>query len=134
MKHALILEKDSDSARKIVRVLGWLGYTSAPAKTPDQAMNAVSAIKFDLIITCAAKSAHERRALTGELKRLAPEAVVILVRDTGEHVSHCPGISAVIERPPSYDVLRSIVEFGIDGCGLQMVHMPIAVERRRSVK
>ena len=133
MKNALILEKDLESTKKISRILNWLGYTSAPVKTPDQAVNAASAIRFDVIITCVAKSAHERRALTGELKRVAPEAAVILIRDSGEHVNHCPGISAVIERPASYDVLRSIVEFGIDGSGLQFVYLPTVRERRRKV-
>lgn len=127
----LFLRKILIRQKKISRTLNWLGYTSAPVHLRNQAVNAASAIKFDLIITCDAKSPNDRRALTGELKRLAPDAVVILVKDNDEHVQHCPGISAVVERPLSYDALRSIVEFGIDGYGSQLVHMPIAYERRR---
>lgn len=131
MKNALILEKDKDSSTKISRVLSWLGYVTAPVRTPDEALNVARAIKFDVIITCTAKTPHDRRSLTGELKRAAPEAALILISDKETPLSHCPGISAVVKRPPSFDVLRHIVEFGIDGSGLQLAYLPVLHERRR---
>ena len=135
MKHALILEKDEESSTKVSRVLGWLGYVTAPVQTPEQALNVASAIKFDVIITCTAKTPDDRRSLTGELKRAAPEAALILISDKEINVdtslSQCPGISAVVKRPPSFDVLRHIVEFGIDGSGLQLTYLPVLHERRR---
>jgi len=135
MKYALILEKDERSSTAVSRVLSWLGYVTAPVQTADQALNVASAIKFDVIITCTAKTPDDRRSLTGELKRAAPEAAIILASDKETTVeaslSHCPGICAVVRRPASLDVMRNIVEFGIDGFGLQLTYLPVLDERRR---
>jgi len=133
MRHALILENDAESNAKLTRMLNWLGYVTAPVKSPEEALNVAGAIKFDVIITSLAKTSCDRRALTGELKRLAPEAAVLLIAHDDVTLGHCPGISAVIRRPPSLDVLRKILEFGIDGSGLHLVHMPSTHERRRHV-
>lgn len=133
MKLALILEKDLESNKKLSRILDWLGYITAPVRSAEETLNAAGAIKFDVIITCLAKTSHDRRALTGELKRLAPEAAIVLIAEDGDKLGHCPGISAVIGRPPSLTVMRNIVEFGIDGAGLQLVHLPSTHERRRRV-
>lgn len=132
MKHALILEKDAESNKKLSRMLSWLGYTTAPVKSPEEALNVAGAIKFDVIITSIVRTSHDRRALTGELKRLAPDASVLVIAENGV-LGHCPGISAVIGQQPTLEILRSILEFGIDGCGLQFIQMSPTHERRRRV-
>lgn len=136
MRHALVLEKDSTSSEQTSRLLRSLGYVTAPVRSPDEALNVASAIKFDVIVTCTAKNPDDRRALTGELKRAAPEAAIILIaepEDTGGQAAiKCPGVSAVINRPPSAKMLRQIVDFGIDGYGLQPAVVLPSQERRLS--
>ncbi|SFB35863.1 hypothetical protein SAMN04515620_15018 [Collimonas sp. OK607] len=51
-----------------------------------------------------ASGTNDRRALTSELKRLAPELCIVL-----------------LTRPTTMDALRRIVQFGIDGLGLHPV-------------
>jgi CheY-like chemotaxis protein len=136
MKSALILEKDGAASARVARVLAGLGYVTAPVRTPDEALNAAGAIRFDVIVTCTARRDHDRRSFTGELKRAAPQAAVLLIGDDREARGSAdmwrhPGISAVIPRPPSVDTLRRIVEFGIDGEGLQVAYVRPAHERRR---
>jgi CheY-like chemotaxis protein len=70
MKSALVLEKDHLESRKMSQLLSWLGYVTAPVWTPEQALKAANVFKFDLIVTCKAEWADDRRALTGELKRV----------------------------------------------------------------
>lgn len=136
MKAAVVLEKDSDSAAKLAGQLRGLGYLTAPVRTAEQALSAVNLIKFDVIVTCTAKRENDRRALTGELKRAAPDAAIVLITESDGALEgarrNCPGVSAVIKRPPSADALRRIVQFGIDGYGLQPSYVPPAHERRRA--
>lgn len=135
MKSALVLEKDAQAGAQIARLLGWLGYVTAPVRTPDEALNAAGAIRFDVIVTCIARRERDRRSFTGELKRVAPQAAVVLIDDDddcGNRPTAChQGVSGVICRPPSVESLRRIVEFGIDGEGLQLAYVRPAHERRR---
>jgi CheY-like chemotaxis protein len=136
MKHALVFEKDSASCTKTSRLLSWLGYATASVQTPCQALNAAKAIKFDVIVSCTAEKPNDRRSLTGELKRTAPQAAVVLIAENDPvkeepSTQYYAGVSAVIKRPVSVEVLRRIVEFGIDGCGLQPVDVSVSQERRK---
>jgi DNA-binding NtrC family response regulator len=134
MKHALILEKDATSSGTTARLLSSLGYMTAPVRTPEEALNVASAIRFDVIVTCTAKRMNDRRALTGELKRVSPKAAVILIAERGDvgnsSAWNSPGVSGVIERPASAKVIRQIVEFGIDGYGMQPAGVAALQERR----
>ena len=134
MKCALVLEKDPTSSARTSAVLESLGYTTAPVATPDEALNVAHAINFDVIVTCTSIRPNDRRSLTGELKRCAPDAAVVLIADPDERpraaLRRPAGVSAVVERPASFDSLRRVVEFGIDGYGLQPIHVPPARERR----
>lgn len=136
MKYALILEKDDMASAKLSELLGWLGYESAPVRTAEQAINVASAIKFDVIVTCTTERDDDRRSLPGELKRAVPAAAVILITEDEELQSKLcalrgQGVSAVIARPASVDQLRRIVEFGLDGCGLQPPYIGPSEERRK---
>jgi DNA-binding NtrC family response regulator len=136
MKYALILEKDDVASRKLSELLSWLGFESAPVRSAEQAINVASAIKFDVIVTCTAEREDDRRSLPGELKRAVPAAAVILItEDEALQKSLCAlrgqGVSAVIARPASIDQLRRIVEFGLDGCGLQPPYIAPSEERRK---
>jgi CheY-like chemotaxis protein len=137
MKYALVLERDPSSSEKTSQLLRWLGYVTAPVQTPVEALNVAGTISFDVIVTCTAVQPNERRSLTGELKRAAPEAAVVLIADEDEEnpaarARKYPGTSAVLARPPSVEALRKVVEFGIDGSGLQPIHVPPSQERRRN--
>lgn len=133
MKSALVLEKDATASAKTTKLLSCLGYVTAPVRSAKEALNVVSAIKFDLVVTYTATKPNDRRSLTGELKRAAPEAAIVLITDNGEEGSgfRCKGISAVLERPPSVDDVRRVVEFGIDGYGLQPAYGLSFKERRK---
>jgi CheY-like chemotaxis protein len=138
MKLALVLEKDSAACANARRLLSWLGYTTVSAQTPRQALNSATTVKFDIFLICTAEDPDDRRSFSGELKRAAPDAAVVLIAEKipGKHrsASWCsPGISAVLERPVSVDALRRIVEFGIDGCGLQSGGFPQEYERRNKL-
>jgi DNA-binding NarL/FixJ family response regulator len=137
MKSALILEKDDASSVKTSRVLSWLGYVTAPVRTPEEALNVINVIKFDVIVTCTATKPHDRRSFTGELKRAAPEAAVVLITDdfdeTVQASTHrSSGLAAVVKRSTSADDLRTIVEIGIDGYGMQPARVLSGTERRRT--
>jgi DNA-binding NtrC family response regulator len=137
MKYALILEKDDIASARLGELLGWLGYGSARVDTAEQAVNVASAIKFDVIVTCTTEREDDRRSLPGELKRAALTAAVILITDDDDELQNnlCAlrgqGVSAVIARPASVDRLRRIVEFGLDGCGLQPPYIGPSEERRK---
>ena len=136
MKCALVLEKDQVAYSDTSRLLKSLGYVPAPVRTPLEALNVASALDFDIIITWTATIPDDRRSLAGELKRLAPEAAVIVVQDgaQGEHehpIGESEGVSAVLQRPIRGRDLRKIVEFGVDGFGLQPAYLPRAQDRRR---
>lgn len=135
MKCALVLEKDAVSSARTSALLQSLGYTTAPVTTPEEALNVADLISFDVIVTCTTRVPHERRSLTGELKRHSPEAAVVLIADADDEPDELAdarhaGVSAVLPRPASLDTLRRVVEFGIDGYGLQPIHVPPSWERR----
>jgi DNA-binding NtrC family response regulator len=138
MKLALVLEKDFATSKKTCQLVELLGYKSAAVWTADQALNVTRAIKFHLIVTCTTRKENDQRSLIGELKRITPQAALVLITENGEQNSSSAhtylGISAVIGRPPSVDALRRIVEFGIDGCGLQPNGVPKEYERRNNLK
>ncbi|MFC0251417.1 hypothetical protein [Massilia consociata] len=136
MKCALVLEKDQLSSGDTSRLLKSLGYVPAAVRTPAEALNVASALDFDVIITCTSKIPDDRRSLAGELKRLAPEAAVILVQDDASlphdaRPGYAEGISGVLHRPIQVRDIRQIVEFGIDGCGMQPAYLPPSQDRRR---
>jgi len=136
MKYALVVENDGKSSERISGLLKWLGYVTALVKTPLQALNVVSSLKFNVIVTCVCRTKDDRRALTGELKRAVPDAAVILLTDEHEKatvsLADCPGVSAVMAHPPSLDSLRRTLEFGIDGDGTQFTYsLPFRERRRR---
>lgn len=135
MKCALVLEKDQASSSDTSRLLKSLGYVPAAVRTPAEALNVASALDFSVIITCTAANPDDRRSLAGELKRLAPEAAVILIQDDGplaEDLARVDGdgISGVLRRPIRVGDLRKIVEFGVDGFGMQPAYLPASQDRR----
>jgi DNA-binding NarL/FixJ family response regulator len=106
-------------------------------RTAEEALAVASAITFDVIVTSTPIKANDRRALTGELKRMAPEAAVVLIADSDEESADArqrfyAGLSAVLTRRTMADGLRRVVQFGIDGLGLQPSGVPKSVERRRA--
>ena len=133
MKTALVLEKDRAACKETAKMLAGLGYVAAPVGSADEAIKVASAIRFSVIVTCTATRPHDRRSLIGELKRTAPEAAVVLLADNDEDLAHAQhaGVTAVVRRPASAAALRRIVEFGIDGHGLQPICIAPAEERRR---
>lgn len=137
MKTALILEKDSISAEKTSTVLKGLGYLPAPVRTAEEALAVASAISFDVIVTSTPTRANDRRSLTGELKRMAPEATVVLIAESDEESEearkrYSVGLSAVLTRKMMADGLRRVVQFGLDGYGLQPPSVLRSVERRHA--
>lgn len=137
MKTALVLEKDPVSTQRTSQLLRTLGYLPAPVRTADEALNVASAISFDVIVTYTSIKPNDRRALTGELKRSAPEAAVVLVAESDEEHAEArkrpyAGLSAVLTRRTMAEGLRRVVQFGIDGSGLQTAGVPKSFERRRA--
>lgn len=103
-------------------------------RSPEEALNVASAIKFDVVVTYTATKPNDRRSFTSELKRAAPEATVVLIveNDDEKPVPGCKGISAVLERPPSADDVRRVVQFGIDRYGLHPAYVLSFEERRKN--
>jgi DNA-binding NtrC family response regulator len=137
MKTALVLEKDLASTKKTSQILKTLGYLPAPVRSAEEALAVASAISFDVIVTSTPIKPNDRRALTGELKRVAPEAAVVLVAENDEanveaRQRSYAGLSAVLTRQTMADGLRRVVQFGIDGFGLQPSGFPKSSERRQS--
>lgn len=134
MKSALVLEKDAMSSARTSKLLSCLGFVTAPVRSPEEALNVASAIKFDVVVTYTFTKPNDRRSFTSELKRAAPEAAVVLIAENDQKrpAPGCHGVSAVLERPPSADAIRRVVEFGMDGYGLQPVCALPFGERRRA--
>lgn len=137
MKVALVLEKDQASTKKTSQILKALGYLPAPVRTAEEALAVASAISFSVIVTSTPIKANDRRALTGELKRMAPEAAVVLIAESEEERVEArqrsyAGLSAVLTRRTMADGLRRVFEFGLDGYGLQPSGVPKSNERRRA--
>jgi DNA-binding response OmpR family regulator len=136
MKCALLLETNQRERHRMTKILEWLGYVAAPVQTPEEAINVADAISFDLIVTCTSRKPSDRRSLTSELKRLAPASTIVLVTEKRQEYEDVkagalPDVSAALKRPPSMEELRRIVQFGVDGCGLQAAGVPAHRERRR---
>lgn len=136
MKYALVLEKNSELCNDTTAVLSSLGYLITPVFNQKKALYAARLIQFDLIITYTAVNPGDRRSLTGELKRCLPEATIVLLADpeSGPHPDgSVEGVSAILYRPLTVQAVRRIVEFGLDGFGLQAPPLQPISERRRTV-
>jgi len=115
MKCALLLEEDEASRAKTANVLKWLGYIVVAARSPHAALHATGSIRFDLILTCTAIIPNDRRSLTGELKRAAPNAAIILIAGEDQsHFNNYAGVNSVIRRPATLDALRKVIEYQLD--------------------
>lgn len=136
MKCALLLEKDQASCAKTADTLKWLGYMVAPVHSPHEALRVVGALRFDLIVTCTATKPDDRRSLTGELKRSAPNAAIVLIADDAQGDEGRPrnyaGISAVVKRPTSLEGFRKVLEYQLDH-ELQPACRQDAQERRKGL-
>lgn len=133
LKFALLLENDADACFRMTRALMCFGYVVASVKTPSEAVNVVGTMRFDLIVTCTTETANpaDRRSLTGELKRSAPDAAIVLAEDDSPARSRSyAGVNAVLRRPVCLDTLRQTLEYRLD-CILQPAILPVADERRK---
>ncbi|MCA1855215.1 response regulator [Massilia oculi] len=136
MKCALVLDKDAGERGRLSHFLQLLGYLTAAVRTPNQALNVASAIRFDLIVTDTDARVADRRHLAAELKRSAPGATLIFAATNANEYRHAkagsiPCVNAVVRRPASMESLRRILQFGIDGTGLQLDCSSPFLERRR---
>lgn len=136
MKYALVLEKNSELCNHTTAVLSSMGYLTTPVFNQKKALYAARLIQFDLIVTCTSVNPGDRRSLTGELKRCLPEATVILLADpeSGPPIDgNIDGVAAVLYRPLTAHTVRSVLESGGDGFGLQPPPSQHPSERRRSI-
>lgn len=136
MKFALIFEKDVASSQKTSQLLKWFGYMTAPVHSAAEAFNVVKAINTDVIVTCAASNAGERRLITNELKRLAPNATIILMTENDSEYESArmhgyAGVDALIKRPASVDAFRRILHSELDTVAIQSRGITREQERRK---
>lgn len=132
MRSALLLEYDEAARVQTAGLLHSLGYIVAPATSPHAALQTAEALRFDAVLTCTDFNADDRRALGGELARLAPGAAIVLMLDDdavgpGAH----PRAAALLFKPVTLKGLRRVLDFGVDGLGQQPVWMSPREERRR---
>jgi len=137
MKSALLIEDNQAERVRLAKILHWIGFQAAPVRTPEQPLNVVDSIKFSIIVTCTPRSANDRRALTGELKRLAPEALIVLLTYDEEEYRRAragcyPCVNTVLKRPVTMDALWRLVRFGTDDLGGYCDNRRFLEERRRS--
>jgi CheY-like chemotaxis protein len=131
MKCALLLERDPAARRDIAAQLRTLGYIVANVDTPAMAVNAAHALRYDLILTDTTFNMDDRRSFLGELERLAPHAPVVLL-STGERQAHFEHRHLpVLDKPVTLRALRRVIEFGVDGYGMQSSAAARGQERRR---
>ena len=112
MKYALLYDDDAAARRHSAILLKSLGYVVAETTTAQAALNATRALHFDVILTSRAHAAGERRALPGELSRLAPDTPTILLLD--EDAPFPPlydAFSATVTKPVTVRGLRPALEF-----------------------
>ena len=131
MKYALVYDEDAAARRHTAILLKSLGYLVAETATAQATLNATTALHFDVILTSSAHAAGDRRALPGELSRLAPATPTVLM--LGEDEPFPPlyhSFSATVTKPVTVRALRHALEFGLDGTGAHPVHAPIRFERR----
>jgi DNA-binding response OmpR family regulator len=135
MKLALLFEVDRASRHVSSAVLRSMGYVPFPVYTTEKALQAAYVIKFDVVVTCTAIIPGDRRSLTAELKRCLPNSAILLMADPvlGVHSNGgCAGVSRILTPPLTAQDLRSVVEFGLDGNGLQPASVGQSEERRVS--
>jgi CheY-like chemotaxis protein len=131
MKYALIFDEDAAARRHSATLLKSLGYLVAETATAQAALNATQALHFDVILTCSAHAAGDRRALPGELSRLAPGTPTVLLLDEDEPFPPLyHAFSATVTKPVTVRALRHALEFGLDGTGPHPVPSPVRFERR----
>ena len=131
MKYALLYDDDAAARRHSATLLKSLGYVVAETTTAQAALNATRALHFDVILTARAHAGGERRALPGELARLAPDTPTILLLD--EDAPFPPlydAFSATVTKPVTVRGLRHALEFGLDGTGARPVPQAVRYERR----
>ena len=133
MKYALLYDDDAAARRHSAILLKSLGYVVAETTTAQAALNATRALHFDVILASRAHAAGERRALPGELARLAPDTPTILLLDEDAPFPPLYGaFSATVTKPVSVRGLRHALDFGLDGMGARPVPQAIRYERRTS--
>jgi CheY-like chemotaxis protein len=131
MKYALIYDDDAAARRHSATLLKSLGYLVAETTTAQATLNATRALHFDVILTSSAHAANDRRALPGELSRLAPDTPTILLLDEDEPFPpHYHAFSATVTKPVTVRALRHALEFGLDGTGARPVPHLVRCERR----
>lgn len=115
MKYALLLERDPAVCNHTAAVLSSIGYLVTPVFNARKALHAAHMIQFDLIVTWTLTNPGDRRCLSGELKRCAPDALLILVAD-GEATlsagSGMAGVNSVLCRPFTTQDVKKVVELG----------------------
>jgi CheY-like chemotaxis protein len=133
MKYALIHDDDAAARRHTATLLKTLGYLVAETTTAQATLNATKALHFDVILTASAHAADDRRALPGELSRLAPDTPTVLLLDEDEPFPPLyHAFSATVTKPVTVRALRHALEFGLDGTGAHPVPSRIRFERRDS--
>jgi CheY-like chemotaxis protein len=131
MKYALLFDDDAAARRHSATLLKSLGYLVAETTTAQGALNATQALHFDVILTCSTHAAGDRRALPGELARLAPDTPTILLLDEDEPFPPLyHAFSATVTKPVTVRALRHALEFGLDGLGARPVPPAVRFERR----
>ena len=131
MKYALLYDDDTAARRHSASLLRTLGYVVAETATADAALNATQALRFDIILTSRTRAAGDRRALSGELGRLAPRTpTILLLPEDGPLPATYKNFSATITKPVTVRALRHALEFGLDGTGAHPVPAMVWRERR----
>lgn len=136
MKSALVLEKDEVSSARLSRTLRQLGYAPAPVRTPDEALSLAGTINLDVIVTWTDVRPNDRRSLTGELKRAAPEASVVLIEEREDealprHSLTRVGADKIVLRPVSIETLQEALKLNVDDSRLRSKYQPLHQERRQ---
>jgi DNA-binding NarL/FixJ family response regulator len=132
MKSALLLEYDPGTRGQITTLLETLGYIVAQAPSPQAALHTLQTVRFDVVLTCTAFNADDRRSFIGELGRLAPgAAIVFLVDGEAMRAGYHDRSAALLFKPVTLRALRRVIHFGLDGLGMQPAWAPPLVERRR---
>lgn len=137
MKFALLFEANRVSSDASSAVLRSMGYLPFAVFTAEKALQAAHVVKLDLMVLCTAIIPQDRRSLTAELKRISPHSAIVLMADPVLGVQSngiCAGVSRILCSPLTAQDLRSVVEFGIDGYGLQPGGLHPSEERRRSTR
>jgi hypothetical protein len=132
MKYALVLETCSETCNATSSLLASMGYLITPVFNPRKALHAAHMIQFDLIVACTATIPGDRRSLTGELARCAPDAAIIYLADAGSPPGGrgLDGAHAVAPRPLNARHIGMALERMADP-ELRAIPAPMTAERRR---